>query len=688
MFRVVRGIAILAVVGYGVLLYSAYKAAEAIPAEVVLKLNFERPFPDVSQTSQLFPVLTLQDVVDGLDAAAKDPRVKGIIATVGSEVMELPIAQVQELRDALKKFRDAHKTAVCHSEGFGGNNTDYYLATAFDQIVMQPSGWLNLTGVAMSATFLRGLFEKLEIEPRLLQRHEYKSFANTFNEKGFTPAHKESVDAMATSLHKQLLQDISDARGIAPKKLQALMDQGPLLPRDARDAGLIDEVAYRDKAYSLITGKVLDSLKHEQQGKPTPEVELAKAVLAVPVKKVKFMSFKKYVKKTKEEKELEKLKKKKDTTRLMAADTANFQALKQVYDKQEHPEQGDQETLKTSRRLARRAARGKTGVPKVAVIYATGEISSGHHEKTGVVASKTFSTILRTVARDQDVKAIVLRVNSPGGSAVGSDTIWWETIRAKEAGLPLVVSMGDYAASGGYYISAAADRIIAQPGTITGSIGVIFGKMVIGKFLANKLGITQESVEKGKHANIMSAYYDWKPSELKLCNKLADESYKEFVTKVAAGRGITYEEAHKIAKGRAWTGTEAKEIGLVDELGGLSRAVEVAKELAGPLPPGVDYEVTVFPRPKGLRELLLKGSAVSESAEDEDEEPDSGSGLGGLMDESMAEWAAAAKVVHFLSSIPALKPLMRQLESGMRASSGPQYRMNDVSVGAKESDLV
>lgn len=694
-------------VAYAGLSYLVYVSAQTIPASgVVLQLNFEQPFPETLKSS-LSSALTLQEVVDGIDAAAKDPRVKGIIATVGNEIAELPIAQVQELREALHHFRQSGKVSYCHAETFG-SNTDYYLASAFDKIVLQPSGWLNLTGISLSSMFLRGFFEKLDIEPRFLQRHEYKNFANTFMEKTLTPAHKEAMTAMAASLHHQLVMDISEERHINPVRLQALIDQGPLLPKQAQEAGLVDVLGYRHTAYSLLkdavkavapstllqqaiqqatnekavndAGKDIQqtvedkTLVPAQQQQTEDEKTAASAqqpqnvdenaVATAETQQPKFMSFQRYVKRIKLEKEAKRKKSKKVSHEEISSDQVELG---------EYPK----DQIQNEAFLTRKVARGRTGRPKIALIYANGQIISGHKGQSGVIASKAFNATLRAAIRDKDIKAIVLRVNSPGGSAVGSDSIWQETIRARNEGLPIVVSMGDYAASGGYFISAAANHIVAQPATITGSIGVVFGKLVLGKFLNNKLGVTQESIEMGKHSNIMSVYDDWRGSELELFNQVADESYRDFVTKVAAGRKISYERAHEIAKGRAWTGAQAKELGLVDELGGLSRAIDVAKLIAGPLPPEMQYEVEVLPRPKSMRDLITKGSAMNRDTEDEDEESQSDSLFGGLLD----EWSTAASFVRFLSSLRILKPLMRELEN---KAQGPQYRMDDIRINEND----
>jgi protease-4 len=219
----------------------------------------------------------------------------------------------------------------------------------------------------------------------------------------------------------------------------------------------------------------------------------------------------------------------------------------------------------------------------VALIYAAGPIRRGRSGRGplsgGAMGSDTVTAALRAAAADRRVRAIVLRVNSPGGSYVASDTIWREVVRTRQAGTPIVVSMGDVAASGGYYISMAADAIVAQPGTITGSIGVLTGKPVTASLL-ERVGITTDSVTQGAHADMFSTTRPFSKDEWSKINSWLDRIYADFTGKVASGRGMTREQVHEIARGRVWTGADAAGIGLVDHLGGLDDAVALARRKA------------------------------------------------------------------------------------------------------------
>ena len=257
-----------------------------------------------------------------------------------------------------------------------------------------------------------------------------------------------------------------------------------------------------------------------------------------------------------------------------------------------------------SRALAERARKlPERGADMVALIYAAGPIRRGRSGRGpmsgGAMGSDTVSAALRTASGDRRVRAIVLRVNSPGGSYVASDTIWREVVRARRAGTPIVVSMGDVAASGGYYIAMAADAIVAQPGTITGSIGVLSGKPVTSSLL-ERVGITTDSVTVGAHADMFSTTRPFSEEEWAKINSWLDRIYADFTGKVAVGRNMTPEQVHEVARGRVWTGADAAAIGLVDHLGGLDDAVALARRKAG-LPDGAP--VRGYPRTTPLDRL-------------------------------------------------------------------------------------
>ena len=252
--------------------------------------------------------------------------------------------------------------------------------------------------------------------------------------------------------------------------------------------------------------------------------------------------------------------------------------------------------------------------PVVALIYATGAIRRGRSGRGplsgGGMGSDTIAAALRAATADDRVRAIVLRVNSPGGSYVASDTIWREVVRARGAGKPVVASMGDVAASGGYFISMAADAIVAQPGTVTGSIGVLSGKPVLGELLG-RYGVSSDAVTQGAHAAMFSTNHPFSEDEWALVNSWLDHIYADFTGKVASGRGLSPERVHELARGRVWTGADALANGLVDRLGGLDLAAGLARDRAG-LPD--DAPLRSYPRARPLDRLRPAASSDSAAA--------------------------------------------------------------------------
>jgi len=250
----------------------------------------------------------------------------------------------------------------------------------------------------------------------------------------------------------------------------------------------------------------------------------------------------------------------------------------------------------------------------VAVIYASGPIRSGRSTRTplggSAMGSDTVAAALRSALADERARAVLLRVNSPGGSATASDTIWREVVRLRAAGKPVVVSMSDVAASGGYFIAAPADVIVAQPGTITGSIGVIMGKPVLAGAL-ERIGITTDSVAVGSGANMLAPTHPFTEDEWNRINSWLDAIYQDFISKVASGRGMGVEQVHEVARGRVWTGADAAQNGLVDELGGMQAAAEIARRRAG-LP--ADAPLRVYPRLTPLDQLRPPSSSESRPA--------------------------------------------------------------------------
>lgn len=450
----------------------------------------------------------LSEVLRALKDAAVDPKVCGLVAKVGGRRMGF--AQVQELRAAVEAFRGSGKPAVAWSETFGefGPATlPYYVASAFEDIWLQPSGQLGLNGLSAGSLFFAEALDKAGVSRQFGARHEYKNAADIFLVRSFTEPQREATGRVVTSLFDQVVAGVSESRHLEPEIVRSLVDRAPLTAKDALEANLVDRLGYRDEVYA-------DTLE----------------------------------------------KTKSDAQLLFAQ---RYRAHEPVH-----------------RRLSRVLNRDR---PVVALVTGTGSIRLGNSAhgpgQFAAMGSGTVGAAMRAAASDQRVKALVFRVNSPGGSYVASDAIWREVGRVREAGKPVVVSMGDVAASGGYFVSAPADIIVAQPGTITGSIGVIAGKMSVSELLS-RFGVSHDAISLGRHARIMSALDEFSEEEFEQLSAWLDQVYEDFVAKVAEGRSMTVETVHEVAKGRIWTGADAKEKGLVDELGGLERAVSLARSRA------------------------------------------------------------------------------------------------------------
>jgi protease-4 len=472
--------------------------------------------------------VAVSDLVDALRKAKRDPRITSVLLLPSP--LELPYwGKVQELRDALLDFKQSGKTLIAFLE-YGGDR-EYYLASAADRVFLMPSSPLDVSGVASYQIFLRGALDKLGAHPDFVRIGAYKTAVNQLTEKGFTPAHREMNESLSRDLYEQLVRGIADARGKTVDAVRALLDDGPFAPEAARQAGLVDELAYFDQLDDRV------------------------AALKSPSG---------------------------DAARVEGADY---------------------------QRVSPRAA-GIRPRSRIAVLYASGVIASGKSTSDpfngAVVGSDTIVEQLRHIRDDDSIKGIVLRVDSPGGSAVASDVIWRELSITRDArpSRPIVASMSDLAASGGYYISMPAHVIVAQPATLTGSIGIFAGKVAIGGTL-EKLGVATESVRFGTNADMNSPFTPFTPDQRTKLMNYMEGFYDTFVKKAAAARRKSPAQIHAVAQGRVWTGRQAQQHGLVDVLGGLDDAVAIAKERAG-IPADEDVELVAYPPRRTLFETLAQ----------------------------------------------------------------------------------
>ncbi len=468
----------------------------------------------------------LEDVIEALASAQRDPRVEGFVVRLGRS--GIAVAQAQELRAAVAAMRAAGKRTVAFADSFGsiGNGTiDYYLAAQFDEIWMQPSGELGLIGLAIEMPFFRGALDALGIEPRLEQRHEYKSAVEVLTRKGFSDAARESLQRLVDSWLDQIVGGIAEDRGLSIDDVRRAVETAPLLAREARAVRLIDRLGYWDELVARI---------EKDTGASARWVRLGEYFAAV--------------------------------------------------------------------------GRPDREGPKVALVYGVGPIVPGRGNEVPFSPAREFGAdrvaeAISDAVEDDSVKAILLRIDSPGGAYAASDTVWRAIRRARDAGKPVIASMGAIAASGGYFVAMAADRIVASPGTITGSIGVYGGKLVTRAFW-RRLGVEWDRVQAGSRAGMWSPVDDYPPGASARVARMLDAVYADFTRKLAKARGLSETQIDAVARGRVWSGADAKAHGLVDEVGGFSTALKIVKKVLG-LASDAPVELFVLPRPQTPLEQLL-----------------------------------------------------------------------------------
>ena len=463
-------------------------------------------------------VVVLHQVLDAVDAARTDSRIEGLLVKVYNP--EARWAKLQEIRQHLLEFRSSGKPSICLLSGDINPNRDYYTATACQQVWLVPTAPLTVTGLMTQSVFYRGVFDKLKIVPEFYHIAEYKTAANQYMEKKYTPAHREMAESLMRSTYGQFVGDLAEARKLERAKAEELVAEGPLSAQEALDAKLVDRLGYYDEVQKFFRGRT---------GEWRP-VELAR-----------------YTKQMK-----------------------------------------------------------NNGSYKIAVVVASGDILVGESEWTPfsgfVMGSDSVAADLRRAREDSSVKAIVFRVDSPGGSAVASDIIGREVQLAAKA-KPVVVSMSDVAGSGGYWIAMSATKILADAGTLTGSIGVVLGKFNLSG-LYDTIGYSADHLQTSENATIFTERENFTPAQREKIVAMMNNLYQQFCKGVADGRHMKVERVNEIGRGRVWTGEQGKEIGLVDELGGLTRAIAVARDLSK-IPPTAGVELVYFPREKSFWESLL-----------------------------------------------------------------------------------
>ena len=456
-------------------------------------------------------VLGLDDILSNIDKAKNDSNIVGIYLKGG--VLSGGFASVKEIRDALVDFKTSGKFIVAYADVYAQSN--YYLASVADKVLLNPSGMLEFKGISAELLFLKNTFDKLGIDMQVVRVGTFKSAVEPYISTKMSEANRLQMNAYISSIWNTMLTGIAESRNIPVEKLNSYADEMMLFQATEKNVAyaLIDSLVYVDEVDSILKDfrKDYNLVKH-------------KALTKVPDSK-------------------------------------------------------------------------KFNKDKIAVVYAVGAIDGGTSE--GIVSDKLVETIDKA-AKAKDVKAVVLRVSSPGGSAYGSEQIWRALTNLKEK-KPLIVSMGDYAASGGYYIACMADSIVAQPNTITGSIG-IFGVIPNIEGLNKKLGFSYDGVKTNKMSDAVSFNRSFRPEERALMQQYVNSGYELFVKRCADGRAKSVDEIKSIAEGRVWTGEDALKIGLVDALGGLNDAIKMAAEKADL----TDYQIREYPEKEDFATKLMK----------------------------------------------------------------------------------
>ncbi|MCI5059624.1 MAG: signal peptide peptidase SppA [Alphaproteobacteria bacterium] len=522
------------------MLYSlGARGPEPLPDEMVLVLKIEDGITEIqTQPSFLdpFPFMqpTVRNVTKALNRAAQDDRVRGLVVHYKGGGMN--VAHIQELRPAIKRFRESGKFSKIYASSFAderGGLDQYYFASAFEEIWMQPVGMLSVSGMSVEMPFAKAFLDKIGVRGEFFQREEYKTAMENFTREEISPENKKMLGDMLGNINARMMSGITKDRDINMAELGMLVDKGLLSGEEALEKGLIDRLDYSDILLADIREKV--------SGDPEDE-------------SVELVSLPRYL--------------------------------------HGKPQDGSE-----------KFSVGLDVSSDVALIYIVGNIVE-MAGTGGNAGADDISAAINDAIQDEAIEAIIVRVDSPGGSPTASETIRRSLVRAQQKGKKVIVSMGPVAASGGYWVAANADYIFALPSTITGSIGVVMGKFELSQ-LWEKLGVNWDGVQYGANSDLWSANQPFDAAAKERMNALIDVTYDAFLSRVAVGRKIPLEELRTIAKGRAWSGEQAKLNGLVDSLGGLDDALDYTAELLE-LESRENLKIIRLPRQRGRLEEIIE----------------------------------------------------------------------------------
>ena len=471
--------------------------------------------------------ITLRKAINTLNAAAKDKKIIGIYIKGSNAPGVTGLANLQEIRQALQRFRETGKTIIAYDMDW--TEREYYLSSVADEIAINPLGVLEFNGLSSETMFLSGALDKFGIGVQVTKVGKYKSATEPFLREKMSPENRQQTLQLLQDIWGQYLQTVATSRKSTTEQLQAIADnQGILMANNALQSKLVDRVVYYDEV----------------------------------------------------------LKKLKELTGIEEDDKSFTQISLNNYSKVP--------------RVAKTLSKNIKSDNKIAVVYAQGEVVNGSGTSRQIGGDR-LAKKLRQLRLDDKVKAVVLRVNSPGGSASASEVISRE-VKLMSEEKPVIVSMGNIAASGGYWISMNADRIVAEVNTITGSIGV-FGVLFNIQEIANQNGITWDVVKIGKFADLNTTSRPKTEDELVLIQKMVDSIYERFIKNVATARNLAPEKVEEIAQGRVWSGANAQKLGLVDEIGGIETAIKVAAEKAEL---GNSWKIEEYPKSRSLEQQIFR----------------------------------------------------------------------------------
>lgn len=537
MFASCLGSALMLIIALIIMIWvvgSSTSDSVSVKPKTVLYMNLNYDIPERTTQDDITTTLMnlrdlegdysgLNDIIANIDFAKNDPNISGIfleLSTVGTST-----ANLEELRKHIISFRESGKFVITYSETMAQNA--YYLATAGDEIYLNPDGMLDIHGMASQIMFYKHLLDKLDIEMQIIRgpNNKFKSAVEPYFLDKMSAANREQMTKLLNTMWSKVVSDISVARSINAQKINELADNLELTfdAKVALEEGFVDGLAYRDE----IIARIKDLAGISKTGK------------------------------------------------INILNNAQYASVR---------------------------PQPKAKANKIAVIYANGQIFDGEGDDE-TIGSITLSKAIREARENRKVKAIVMRVNSPGGSALASEVIRREVELAK-AEKPFIISMGSYAASGGYWISTEGDYIFADPTTLTGSIGVFGTFPNAKKFLNDKVGLTFDVVKTNDNADFGSITEPLTPYQKAMLQKYVGNTYNDFTALVARTRGLRQSYVDSIGQGRVWAGADALQLGLVDELGGLDKAIAYAAQKANL----TDYSIKDYPKQMDLMDMFMSGS--------------------------------------------------------------------------------